>query len=63
MNREILFRGLDVLGNLRYGSLLKVKDDYYISKSKARYGVINYKIHKINTIGQYTGLEDKNCKK
>ena len=56
MNREIKFRGKH-LNKWIYGYLLKNIDDnkYYISVSSDQF----YQV-KEETIGQYTGLKDKN---
>ena len=57
--REILFRGKDIKGNWYEGLLChnKKKDEWYIS-NKA--GVPTAYQVRPETIGQYTGLNDKN---
>ena len=62
--RIIKFRGKDIKGNWHYGLLTNDKNpnfksdyEWFISNSKGKpyaYGVIE------STIGQYTGLKDKN---
>ena len=55
--REILFRGKDIRGNWHIGLLAHVGNAWYISNEAGiatAYEVIP------NTIGQYTGLTDKN---
>jgi uncharacterized phage protein (TIGR01671 family) len=58
MKREILFRGraLNTMHNGKwiYGWLTKEDDDFYITNDENFYPVEN------NTIGQFTGLTDKN---
>jgi len=62
MNREILFRGKRTdIGMWEYGNL-SIRDDagkvkYYIGQNMLGYEVTS------ETIGQYTGLTDKNGKK
>ena len=57
--REILFRGQDIAGNWHYGVPLVFTDDYVCMTAPHTY---NKKVE-ANTIGQYTGLTDKNGKK
>ena len=61
MNREILFRGKDFLKEeWMYGDLVKTKNFVAIKKTNGDY------FHPTqvspNTVGQYTGLKDKNGK-
>ena len=61
MNREIKFRGKDILHkNWRYGSLAKDEPQkaYYIIDNEYGIGIDVDE----NTIGQFTGLHDKNGK-
>jgi uncharacterized phage protein (TIGR01671 family) len=68
MNREIKFRGLDNLGVWIYGvpqtmttlnSTLEIMSQYFTEQRK--YGRQNVEI-KPETLGQFTGLTDKNGK-
>lgn len=59
MNREIEFRGKHS-DSWIYGYLLKDDGKYYIAK---RSGLGSWHYVKTETIGQYTGLKDKNGKK
>lgn len=56
MNREIKFRGKnEFYDNWFYGYLTKEKDKYFITENSSDFYQIDPK-----TIGQYTGLKDKN---
>ena len=57
--REILYRGKDITGNWHYGVPLVFTEDYVCITAPHTY---NKKVE-ANTIGQYTGLCDKNGKK
>ena len=59
--REILFRGKRVQGNWCYGGLIQSKNDFCIS-IKTNEGFMCAYV-KPETVGQYTGLTDKNGKK
>jgi uncharacterized phage protein (TIGR01671 family) len=71
MNREIKFRGISI-DKWVYGMLCKVNEDdtehgelikYKIQTDEKEYGeYVEYFITDENTIGQYTGLHDKNGK-
>lgn len=57
--REILFRGKDISGQWHYGVPLMLNEDYVcIAKLNEYNKTVEYK-----TLGQYTGLNDKNGKK
>lgn len=58
--REVLFRGKDVRGAWYYGLLAHIKGGWYIS-NKA--GIATAYEVREETVGQYTGLTDKNGKK
>lgn len=54
--REILFRGRDISGQWHYGVPLMLNEDYVcIAKLNEHNKTVEYK-----TLGQYTGLNDKN---
>ena len=57
--REILFRGKDIAGKWHYGVPLVFSEDYVCMSAPHTY---NKKVE-TNTVGQYTGLTDKNGKK
>jgi uncharacterized phage protein (TIGR01671 family) len=57
--REILFRGQGIDGNWYYGVPLVFTDDYVCVTAPHTY---NKKVES-NTLGQFTGLTDKNGKK
>lgn len=60
--REILFRGKHaVSGEWIYGDLLCSKGNYYIHKRGEP--IVVYASTAFGTVGQYTGLTDKNGKK
>lgn len=68
MKREILFRGLDSEGIWRYGYLTKKGkyDGYFcIENSHGEGGFKDWSSHIVTpeTVGQYTGLTDKNGNK
>ena len=54
--REILFRGKDIAGNWHYGVPLVFTEDYVCITAPHTY---NKKVE-ANTVGQFTGLLDKN---
>lgn len=73
MNREIKFRGVSVVSNkFVYGSLISLGEGYVIAKSSDIVGktssddvFLSYSNDEVDivfpdTIGQYTGLQDKN---
>lgn len=58
MNREIKFRGKNAFsGNWFYGFLTKEDEKYFITKNSSEFYQVDQK-----TIGQWTGLYDKNGK-
>ena len=54
--REILFRGKDIAGNWHYGVPLVFTEDYVCITAPHTYN----KAVEAHTVGQYTGLTDKN---
>ena len=63
MNRDIEFRGRTVILEWQYGFYTMIGNKHYICTPKGKNGVVQYCIDDENTIGQYTGLKDKNGKK
>lgn len=59
--RDIKFRGKDYQGKWRYGYLVKSKRNVAISVPSSKIGVKSYFLENEETVGQYTGLKDKNC--
>lgn len=59
--REILFRGKEPQGDWCYGGLIQSANDFYISIGIDKGFMCAFV--KPETIGQYTGLTDKNGKK
>ena len=57
MNREIKFRGLSFDKGWIYGNLIKSDQSTWIRESD----YYNFKV-KVDTVGQFTGLHDKNGK-
>lgn len=63
MNRDIEFRGRTVILEWQYGFYTMIGNKHYICTPKGKNGVVQYCIDDENTIGQYTGLKDKNGNK
>lgn len=57
--REIKFRGKDNYGKWQYGDLVRTKTNCFISVPRAKFTAKQSVVDK-ETIGQYTGLKDKN---
>ena len=58
-NREIKFRGLDKKGIWHYGCYWFWSEKHYIREFKSDGGYEDFLVKK-ETVGQYTGLKDKN---
>lgn len=63
--RKIKFRGKDIKGNWRYGDLITI--EHFVANSKEKYQIGDFESSLIydigkETIGQFTGLHDKNGK-
>lgn len=57
--REIKFRGMDIHGDWHYGLICKIKGHTYISNS---FGMPKAYDVRPETVGQYIGIKDNNCK-
>ena len=59
--REVLFRGKDIAGNWHYGDLINLTEEL---KQICNHNQLEH-AHSVNpeTVGQYTGLTDKNGNK
>lgn len=65
MNREIKFRGKDLLGKWRYGDLVQEKWKSKLNTNEKVFMIKNGNRATTvleNTVGQFTGLHDKNGK-
>jgi uncharacterized phage protein (TIGR01671 family) len=66
INRAIIFRGLSIKGEWSYGNLARMPKDSYIAKAgyyiSNRAGSPFAYLVRAETIGQFTGLLDKNGK-
>lgn len=59
MSREILFRGLDHSGVWRTGDLINWNCERRNEWCSINEGIVSHPVHQL-TVGQYTGLKDKN---
>lgn len=57
MNREILFRGKDIRGDWHIGLLAHIRNGWFISN---KVGISTAYEVRPETVGQFTGLTDKN---